>query len=63
MVDPIGCWVVMGGTPAVSEAVEAEMDSGLVTFSILFWLFTINDQVLDKCVFHKRTIKVCVSYF
>ena len=36
MVDPIGCWVVMDGTPAVSEAVEAEMDAVLVTNSILF---------------------------
>ena len=37
MVDPIGCWGVMGGgTPPVSEAVEAEMDSVLVTNSILF---------------------------
>ena len=36
---------------------------GLVTNSILFCgLFKIKD-VLEKCVFNKRTIKVCVSCF
>ena len=37
--------------------------TGLVTNSILIlfcWLFTITDCV-EKCIFNKRTIKVCVS--
>ena len=45
-----------------SFSLRLRFQAGLDTNSILFcWLFIIKDRCVQKCVFNKRTIKVCVS--
>ena len=58
-------WLYVSGACRVTKRFQTLKSTtnipGLVTNSILFcWLFSIKDR-WKKCVFNKRTIKVCVS--